>query len=140
MQEHLGRLIDHVHIIVADIAASRRFYEAFLGALGHSPTSSGADFFAYDELFVSDGTHPGVNPTPTTRLHLAFQASDQPAVDRAYHAGLAAGGRDNGAPGLRRYHASYYAAFLLDPDGHNIEAVHHGPALRSAASVTVDRD
>ncbi len=58
-------------------------------------------------------------------------------VDAFYKAGLAAGGTDNGAPGERPYHPGYYAAFLLDPDGNNIEAVHHGPAKRSAASVTI---
>lgn len=58
-------------------------------------------------------------------------------MDRWYQAGLAAGGRDNGPPGERRYHPGYYAAYLLDPDGHNVEAVFHGPATRSADAVTI---
>lgn len=70
-------------------------------------------------------------------MHLAFQAEEQDAVARFYEAGLAAGGRDNGAPGERSYHPGYFAAFLLDPDGHNIEAVFHGPNTRSAESVVV---
>lgn len=72
----------------------------------------------------------------TGRNHIAFQAGDRAMVDAVYEAGLAAGGSDNGKPGLRaRYHPGYYAAFLLDPDGNNIEAVHHGEAERSAESV-----
>ncbi|RVC08479.1 VOC family protein, partial [Mesorhizobium sp. M7A.F.Ca.CA.002.15.2.1] len=73
----------------------------------------------------------------TGRHHLAFQARDHAMVDGFYKAGLAAGGTDNGAPGERPYHPGYYAAFLLDPDGNNIEAVHHGPHRRSAASVKI---
>jgi predicted lactoylglutathione lyase len=71
------------------------------------------------------------------RIHLAFQAADREAVQRFHAAGLAAGGKDHGAPGVRKYHADYYAAFLIDPDGHNIEAVFHGPARRSAESVVI---
>jgi predicted lactoylglutathione lyase len=70
-------------------------------------------------------------------VHLAFQAADKAAVEQFYKAALAAGGRDNGAPGERKYHPGYYAAFVLDPDGNNIEAVWHGPAQRSAESVEV---
>ncbi|TGV98974.1 VOC family protein, partial [Mesorhizobium sp. M2D.F.Ca.ET.145.01.1.1] len=73
----------------------------------------------------------------TGRHHLAFQARDHAMVDDFHKAGLAAGGTDNGAPGERPYHPGYYAAFVLDPDGNNIEAVHHGPANRSAASVKI---
>ena len=72
-----------------------------------------------------------------SHVHLAFQAADRATVDRFHAAGLAAGGRDNGAPGERSYHPGYYAAFLLDPDGNNIEAVHHGPATRSAPYVAI---
>jgi catechol 2,3-dioxygenase-like lactoylglutathione lyase family enzyme len=68
-------------------------------------------------------------------VHLAFQTDGRAMVDKAWRAGLAAGGRDNGGPGERKYHPGYYAAFLLDPDGNNIEVVHHGAAARSAASV-----
>ena len=131
MEFHLGRLLDHVHLVVRDLEASKRFYSAVLKALGRSITSEGIGYFSSDELFVSDG-----EPT-TGRVHIAFQASDRAAVERFFRAGLFAGGRDNGAPGERRYHAGYYAAFLLDPDGNNIEAVFHGAAHRSAESVVV---
>lgn len=73
----------------------------------------------------------------TGRTHLTFQAGDRAAVARVHEAGLAAGGTDNGAPGERPYHPGYYAAFLLDPDGNNIEAVFHGEAERSADSVKI---
>jgi catechol 2,3-dioxygenase-like lactoylglutathione lyase family enzyme len=76
--------------------------------------------------------------TPSaSKVHLAFQAEDSAAVERFYQAGLAAGGRDHGDPGERHYHPGYYAAYLLDPDGNNIEAVFHGPAKRSTPSVVV---
>lgn len=130
MEFHVGRLIDHVHLRVRDLAASRRFYEAALGSLGRE-VRTGDDFFASDELWVTaDGS-------PTTGLHLAFQAADEDAVRRFHQAALAAGGTDNGAPGERSYHPGYYAAYVLDPDGNNVEAVFHGPALRSADSIVV---
>ena len=72
-----------------------------------------------------------------THVHLAFQAADRAMVDRFHAAGLAAGGRDNGPPGERDYHPCYYGAFLLDPDGNNIEAVFHGPHARSSDAVTI---
>jgi catechol 2,3-dioxygenase-like lactoylglutathione lyase family enzyme len=74
---------------------------------------------------------------PTTGLHLAFQAADEEAVRRFHQAALAAGGTDNGGPGERHYHPGYYGAYVLDPDGNNVEAVFHGPATRSAHSVVV---
>ena len=132
MQHHVGRLIDHVHLRVADLEASKRFYRAVIEALGLAAAfGESAGHFAIDELWVdrADG--------PVSRVHLAFQAADRAAVERFHRAGLAAGGRDNGGPGERAYHPGYYAAYLLDPDGNNIEAVHHGPATRSAASVVV---
>jgi catechol 2,3-dioxygenase-like lactoylglutathione lyase family enzyme len=70
-------------------------------------------------------------------LHLAFAGRDRAAVDRFHVAALAAGGRDNGKPGERSYHPGYYAAFVLDPDGNNIEVVYHGPAEFSAESVKI---
>jgi catechol 2,3-dioxygenase-like lactoylglutathione lyase family enzyme len=73
----------------------------------------------------------------TGRCHLAFQAKDRAMVDAFHSAGVANGGTDNGAPGMRPYHPGYYAAFLLDPDGNNIEAVYHGEANRSASSVKI---
>ncbi|ESZ22399.1 VOC family protein [Mesorhizobium sp. L2C084A000] len=134
---HRGRLIDHIQLVVGDLAASRRFYEAVLQALDVPIGGSGADFFWADELFVSTADSPAAQGKLTGRHHLAFQARDHAMVDVFYKAGLAAGGTDNGAPGERPYHPGYYAAFLLDPDGNNIEAVHHGPHSRSAASVKI---
>ena len=129
---HLGRLLDHVHLRVGDLEASRRFYAAALESVGRSIGMEGLGFFASDELFVSaDGE-------PTERVHLAFQAADRETVHRFHEAVLAAGGRDNGAPGERAYHPGYYSAYALDPDGNNVEAVFHGPSKRSAASVEVE--
>lgn len=128
---HLGRLIDHVHIRVADLEQTKRFYRAVLEAIGRKLSWEGDGAFSADELFVSDDLEP------TARLHIAFQAPDRETVHRFYEAGLAAGGRDNGAPGERHYHPGYYAAYVLDPDGNNVEAVFHGPSTRSSASVVV---
>jgi catechol 2,3-dioxygenase-like lactoylglutathione lyase family enzyme len=72
---------------------------------------------------------------PTARLHLAFQAADRETVERFHAAAVSAGGRDNGPPGDREYHPGYYAAYVFDPDGTNVEAVYHGRANRSADSV-----
>jgi len=132
MKFYRGRLFDHVHLMVADLDASKRFYKAALESLDRSSDlTDGPGFFFADELFVSkaDG--------PVSSVHLAFQAADQETVRRFYQAALAAGGRDNGNPGERPYHAGYYAAYVLDPDGNNIEAVFHGPAERSAESVVI---
>ena len=74
-----------------------------------------------------------------SRHHLTFQAKDRATVDRFYQAALANGGKDNGAPSERNYHPGYYAAFVLDPDGNNIEAVYHGEAKRSVGSVLARR-
>lgn len=136
-QLHRGRLIDHVHLVVADLAASRRFYEAVLRVLGLPLGGSADDYFWADELFVSSAESQAAQGRLTGRHHLAFQAKDRRTVEAFHAAGLANGGRDNGAPGLRPYHPDYYAAFVLDPDGNNIEAVYHGEAARSAASITI---
>lgn len=134
---HRGRLIDHIQLVVGDLAASRRFYEAVLGVLGVPIDFEAEGMFGADELAVSSADSEGAQERLTGRVHLAFQARDRAMVDAAYKAGLAAGGTDNGAPGPRPYHPSYYAAFLLDPDGNNIEAVFHGEADRSAESVEI---
>ncbi|MBZ9944356.1 VOC family protein [Mesorhizobium sp. BR1-1-13] len=134
---HRGRLIDHIQLVVRDIAASRRFYEAVFRVLDIPIGGSAADYFWADELFISTADSRAARGELTGRHHLAFQAKDRAMVDAFYKAGLDGGGRDNGAPGERRYHPGYYAAFLLDPDGNNIEAVYHGPANRSAASVKI---
>ena len=127
---HRGRLIDHVHLRVSDLAAAKRFYRAVLAALGREPTHESDEAISFDELWIDAAGDDG-----PSRVHLAFQAADQESVKRFYDAGLAAGGRDNGAPGERDYHPGYYAAFLLDPDGHNVEAVIHGPTERNVDSV-----
>ena len=137
MELKRGRLIDHIQLVVADLGASRRFYDAVFDVLD-IPLGGGAEsHFWYDELFVSTPDSPEAAGKLTGRHHLAFQARDRATVDAFHKAGLAAGGRDHGAPGERSYHPGYYAAFLLDPDGNNIEAVFHGPATRSAPAVTI---
>ena len=138
MELHRGRLVDHIQLVVADLDASRRFYEAVFEVLGIPLGGSADSHFWFDEFFVSTPDSPEAQGKLTGRHHLAFQAKDRATVDAFHEAGLAAGGRDNGAPGLRpNYHPGYYAAFLLDPDGNNIEAVFHGPAERSAPSVHI---
>ncbi|TPK73295.1 VOC family protein [Mesorhizobium sp. B2-4-18] len=134
---HRGRLIDHLQLVVRDLPASRRFYEAVFQVLGVPIGGTGEDYFWADELFISSADSRAALGKLTGRHHLAFQARDHAMVDAFYKAGLEAGGTDNGAPGERSYHPGYYAAFLLDPDGNNIEAVHHGQANRSAASVKI---
>lgn len=134
---HRGRLIDHLHLVVRDLAASRRFYAAVFEVLEVPMGGSAEDHFWADELFVSTAQSHSAQGRLTGRVHLAFQARDRAMVDAFHRAALAAGGTDNGAPGERPYHPGYYAAFALDPDGNNIEAVFHGEARRSAASVKV---
>jgi catechol 2,3-dioxygenase-like lactoylglutathione lyase family enzyme len=136
-QLHRGRLIDHVHLVVRDVEASRHFYRAVLSVLGIKLGGEGPDHFWADELFVSTETSRASQGQLTGRVHLAFQAPNRDAVDEFHRVGLLAGARSNGAPGTRPYHPGYYAAFLLDPDGNNIEAVFHGPSTRSAESVVV---
>jgi catechol 2,3-dioxygenase-like lactoylglutathione lyase family enzyme len=138
MELHRGRLIDHIQLVVRDLAASRRFYEAVFAVLDVPIGGSAEKHFWFDELFVSSVGSKEALGQLTGRHHLAFQAKDKATVDAFYKAGLKAGGKDNGAPGNRRYHPGYYAAFLLDPDGNNIEAVYHGEAKRSAPSVKIN--
>lgn len=134
---HRGRLIDHIQLVVRDLAASKRFYLAVFETLGVPLGGEGPDYFWCDELFVSSADSRAALGELTGRHHLAFQAADQETVKRFHERALAAGGRDNGAPGERPYHPGYFAAFVLDPDGNNIEVVFHGPAKRSAASVEI---
>ncbi len=134
---HRGRLIDHLQLVVRDLEASRRFYRAVLDVLGVPIGGNGEGYFWADELFVSTADSVAARGELTGRHHLAFQARDAAMVDAFHRAALASGGTDNGAPGPRPYHPGYYAAFVLDPDGNNIEAVYHGEARRSAASVKV---
>ena len=134
---HRGRLFDHVQLVVRDLAASQAFYTAVLKALQVPMGGADEGYFWADELFVSSADSPAAQGHLAGRHHLAFQARDQAMVDAFSQAALAHGGIDNGAPGERPYHPGYYAAFVLDPDGNNIEAVFHGDAQRSAASVKI---
>jgi catechol 2,3-dioxygenase-like lactoylglutathione lyase family enzyme len=133
-ESHAGRLFDHIHLRVTDVEASKRFYAAALAPLGLGITGEGEGWFSADELFVSD------DGPATSGLHVAFQAQDRETVDRFHAAAIEAGGRDNGVPGERSYHPGYYGAYVLDPDGTNVEAVYHGPAKRSAPSVVFSWD
>lgn len=132
MTQYRGRLVDHVHLRVKDLEVAKRFYRAVLATLGREATFDSDEGIAFDELWIDAADEAG-----PSRVHLAFQAADQEAVKRFYEAGLKAGGKDNGAPGERKYHPGYYACFLLDPDGHNVEAVFHGPSTRSAEAVVI---
>jgi catechol 2,3-dioxygenase-like lactoylglutathione lyase family enzyme len=127
-------MIDHMGLTVSNFAESKGFYAKALGPIGYSllmefPASGpddvdAAGFGASGRIdFVIGAGTPG-----TPRTHLAFRVKSRAEVDAFYQAGLAAGGRDNGGPGLRQhYHPNYYAAFVLDLDGHNIEVVCHEP-------------
>ena len=127
-------MLDHVSIGVSDLERSRRFYDAALRPLGlvrtldfaHRGSDYGAMAGQLGVEFTITVEPDGV--APTRGMHLCFRAPDRAAV-RAFHAAaIAAGGRDDGAPGPRPiYHRDYYAAFVLDPDGHRIEAVCHAP-------------
>ena len=132
-----GRLIDHVQLVVKDLTASRHFYEAVFKVLGIPIGGEAEDYFWADELFISSADSKAAQGKLTGRHHLAFQAADRATVDEFHKAALQNGGIDNGGPGERPYHPGYYAAFVLDPDGNNIEAVFHGEAKRSAASVMI---
>ena len=134
---HRGRLIDHIGLVVRDLAASKAFYAAVFDVLKIPMGGSDERNFWADELFVSTPDSEEVRGKLTGRHHIAFQAQDRAMVDAFHRAALAHGGRDNGAPGERPYHPGYYAAFVLDPDGNNIEAVFHGESDRSAASVRI---
>lgn len=135
---HRGRLIDHLQLVVKDLVASKRFYTAVLDVLGIPMGGETEDFFWADELCVSSQDSQAAQGKLTGRTHFAFQAKDRATVDRFYKTALTSGGKDNGAPGQRPYHPGYYAAFVLDPDGNNVEAVFHGQAQRSAASVKIN--
>lgn len=134
---HRGRLIDHIQLVVRDLPASQVFYSAILDTLCVPMGGTGEGYFWADELFVTAMDSPAAMGVLTGRHHLAFQARDQAMVDAFHEAALAHGGQNNGAPGERAYHPGYYAAFVLDPDGNNIEAVYHGAASRSADSVVI---
>ena len=119
-------MLDHFSIGVRDIARTRRFYDAVLAPLGYRCLSEGTDSLGYGAdrvvLWISQTDHP-VPADLRSGLHFCFAASDRPSVDRFHAAGLAAGGQDNGPPGVRAdYSENYYAAFAIDPDGYRVEA------------------
>lgn len=123
-------MFDHVKFGVSDYAASKAFYLKALGPLGVVVASEGTP--AYGVELCRPGSDSSLCLCQTqekpAHLHVAFVAETRQQVDAFYRAALEAGGKDHGAPGLRpKYHANYYAAFVLDPDGHNIEAVCHKP-------------
>ena len=129
-------MIDHLQLVVDDLEKNYRFYKAIFDVLG-IPGEKQDSFFYFDELFVSTADSPAAAGQVTGRMHLAFQAADKEMVDKFYRMGLEAGGKDNGKPGTREYHPGYYAAFLMDPAGNNIEAVYHGPHKRSAPAIEI---
>ncbi|MGI4717567.1 MAG: VOC family protein [Janthinobacterium lividum] len=131
-------MIDHTGIIVADVRRSRAFYEAALAPIGyrllaeipaavtHSTDVAGFGEPPKPDFWISGAT--AARPVNHPPLHVAFRVKSRAEVDAFHRAALAAGGGDNGAPGPRaHYHPNYYGAFVLDPDGHNIEAVCHEP-------------
>lgn len=134
---HRGRLIDHIQLVVKDIAASKRFYRAVFDVLQIPLGGEADDHIWADELFVSNKESDAALGMLTGRAHIAFQGGSREVVEQFYKAALAAGGKDNGPPGERKYHPGYYGAFVLDPDGNNIECVFHGPASKSADSVKI---
>ncbi|MBB1626421.1 VOC family protein [Achromobacter sp. UMC71] len=136
-ERYRGRLIDHIGLVVRDFTASKAFYTAVFNALSIPIGGSDERNLWADELFISTADSNEVTGHLTGRIHLAFQARDRAMVDAFYQAAMAQGGRDNGPPGERHYHPGYYAAFVLDPDDNNIEAVFHGESERSAAAVHI---
>jgi catechol 2,3-dioxygenase-like lactoylglutathione lyase family enzyme len=128
-------MIDHTGLSVSNPERSRHFYERGLAPINYSVLMEIPKEYTGGAVVLGLGVapkadfwlHEGTPQTP--RLHIAFRADNRKQVDDFYQAALAAGGRDNGAPGLRpHYHANYYGAFVLDPDGHNIEVVCHEAA------------
>jgi catechol 2,3-dioxygenase-like lactoylglutathione lyase family enzyme len=134
-------MIDHTGIVVTDLAKARRFYDAIARPLGLATASNSPDSFLFGRsaeepipyLWIGtirpsywvEGSRAGLN-----QAHIAFIARDKAAVDAFYEAALSAGGRDNGPPGPREGAGDYYGAFVLDPDGNNIEACVRGAAAR----------
>jgi catechol 2,3-dioxygenase-like lactoylglutathione lyase family enzyme len=117
-------MYDHIGLRVADVGASVRFYAAALAPLGHVLASQDAAGAGFGPPGAPALWLHRVEAGRGAGLHVAFRAADRAAVDGFHAAGLAAGGRDNGPPGLRAdYSPTYYAAFLIDPDGNNVEAV-----------------
>jgi catechol 2,3-dioxygenase-like lactoylglutathione lyase family enzyme len=121
-------MYDHIGLKVADLKASVRFYQAALAPLGHELCSSDADYAGLGPGGEAALWLYAAQPEGRRGVHVAFRAKTRAAVDRFHEQGLRAGGRDHGPPGIRSdYGPGYYAAFLLDPDGHNVEAVCMSP-------------
>jgi catechol 2,3-dioxygenase-like lactoylglutathione lyase family enzyme len=121
-------MIDHVGFNVSDIDASKRFYEAALRPLGYSAALEFKEHVGFGTGEGSPDFWISLRGEPTATAHLAFVAPDRATVDAFYEAAIAAGGTDNGPPGLRpHYHEHYYGAYVTDPDGNNVEAVAHAP-------------
>lgn len=128
-------MIDHTGVSITDPKKSRTFYEKALAPLGYKVMMEVPVEHTGGVMVLGMGVPPKPDfwlhegPPQTPRVHIAFRADDHAQVDAFYQAALAAGGKDNGPPGPRpHYHAGYYGAFVLDPDGHNIEACCHTPA------------
>jgi len=127
-------MIDHTGLKMSDPARSRRFYEGALAPLGYAVLMEIPKEHTGGIVVLGMGVAPKpdfwlAEGKPNDKLHIAFRADDRAQVDAFHAAALAAGGTDNGPPGPRpHYHPGYYGAFVLDPDGHNIEAVCHQPA------------
>jgi lactoylglutathione lyase len=115
-------VVDHVHFRVADLAASKRFYAAVLEPLGVPLMMERPGIVMFPNFALSD------DKAPTAAAHLAFVAPSREAVEAFHRAGVEGGYRSNGEPGLRDYMPGYYAAYLLDPDDNNIEALHREAA------------
>jgi catechol 2,3-dioxygenase-like lactoylglutathione lyase family enzyme len=125
-------VFDHVGIWVSDRAASERFYRTVLGAIGIAPTHEGEEYTEWNDFALGQAPDRPV----TRRLHIGFAAPSRAAVDAFHAAGVAAGYRDDGAPGPRpEYGPDYYGGFLLDPDGNSAEAVHHDDLPRSGSNI-----
>lgn len=123
-------VLDHISLGVRDLQRSAAFYDAVLATLGITKATSTVDFIGYERGGMDDFYihHDDGAFRPSFKAHLAFLAPDRPSVDRFHAVAIEVGGVDDGAPGLRpRYHANYYAAFVVDPDGYRIEAVCHEP-------------
>ncbi|WP_408096011.1 VOC family protein [Peredibacter sp. HCB2-198] len=121
-----GRLFDHVELKVKDIDKSKKFYRPVIETLGLSMSFENGKSFSVDEFLVIE------SEAPTQAVHLAFMAPHPAAVKMFYETALQNGGMCNGAPGERNFHTNYYSAYVLDPDGNNIEAVFHDPnSMRS---------
>jgi len=128
-------MIDHIGIVASDFEKSKKFFSEALSAIGYSLIAE----FPASVTGHTDVAGFGEPPKPdfwisrgkatNSPVHIAFRVGSRSVVDAFYKAAIAAGGRDNGGPGVRaHYHPNYYGAFVLDPDGHNVEAVCHSPA------------